>query len=66
VGAIGVLEGAGPLLLASLVALSYGAPIVPILGGAIVGLPQVVGGLALIRSSRAAAMTKRLLATPHA
>lgn len=51
VGTIGVLEGAGPLLLAGLVALSYGAPIVPILGGAIVGLPQVLGGLALIRSS---------------
>jgi hypothetical protein len=51
VGAIGVLEGAGPLLLAGLVALSYGAPIVPILGGAIVGLPQIIGGLALIRSS---------------
>ena len=57
-GSIGVIEGLGPLLVASLLAWNYGwnygsiaALLIPALLGGVVGLPQVVGGFYLLRRS---------------
>ncbi|MBI4329639.1 MAG: hypothetical protein HY685_07225 [Chloroflexi bacterium] len=62
-GSIGVIEGLGPLLVASFLAWNYGwnygsiaALLIPALLGGVVGLPQVVGGFYLIQKTQRQAL----------
>jgi len=51
-GSIGVIEGAGSLLVGALLAFHYRSIVLPTLFAAIVGLPQIRGGLYLLERSQ--------------
>jgi hypothetical protein len=51
-GGVGLIQGAGPFLLGSLLALNYGSVLAPAFFASVVGLPQVLGSLYLIQRSR--------------